>query len=89
MDRYKSARTVFMLNIVQALTITFFVGIHLMIGHARMSLDPQDREGSLQKQLKLKKIISILLWCASLLMVVFQGVTQAIVITTIVFVSFG
>lgn len=75
---YKSLRTVFMLNIVQALTITFFAGIHLMIGRARTSLDPQDREGSLQKQLKLKKIFSILTWGASLLIVAFQGGTQAI-----------
>lgn len=75
---YKSVRTVFMLNIVQALTIMFFVGIHLAIGRARTSLDPQDREGSLQKQLKLKKIFSILAWGASLLIVAFQGVTQAI-----------
>lgn len=74
---YKSVRTVFMWNIVQALTITLFAGIHLMIGRARTSLDPQDREGSLQKQLKLKKIYSILAWGASLLMVVFHGLVQA------------
>ncbi|WP_036735463.1 hypothetical protein, partial [Paenibacillus zanthoxyli] len=55
---YKSVRTVFMMNIVQALMIVFFAGYNLMISHARTSLDPQDREGSLRKQLKLKKIHS-------------------------------
>ncbi|WP_240416265.1 DUF5808 domain-containing protein [Paenibacillus periandrae] len=75
---YKSVWTVFMLNIVQALNIAFFIGVNLMISRARTSLDPQDREGSLQKQLRYKKIYSILTWSASLLMVVFLGVAQAI-----------
>ncbi|UHA73510.1 DUF5808 domain-containing protein [Paenibacillus sp. 481] len=77
-DFYKSVWTVFMLNILQALNIVFFVGFNLIISRARTSLDPQDREGSLQKQLKHKKIHSILIWGASLLIVVFLGVTQAI-----------
>ncbi|MFF2015077.1 DUF5808 domain-containing protein [Paenibacillus sp. NPDC058177] len=77
-DFYKSVWTVFALNIVQALNITVFVGINLMIKRARTALDPQDRKGSLQKQLKHKKIHSILTWAASLLMVVFLGVAQAI-----------
>ncbi|THF76429.1 hypothetical protein [Cohnella fermenti] len=50
---HKSVRTVFMMNIVQALTIPFFIGYHLMISHARTSLDPQDREVSLRQKLKL------------------------------------
>ncbi|OMG00852.1 DUF5808 domain-containing protein [Paenibacillus sp. FSL R7-0337] len=74
----KSVWTVFMLNSVQALNITVFVCCNLLISRARTSLDPQDREGSLQKQLKLKKIHSLLAWGASLLMVVFYGVAQAI-----------
>lgn len=75
---YKSVWIVFILNIVQALNITVFVCYNLMISRARTSLDPQDREGSLQKQLKHKKIHSILTWGASFLMVVFLGVVQAI-----------
>lgn len=77
-DFDKSVWTVFMLNILQVLNIVFFVGFHLMISRARTSLDPQDREGSLQKQLKHKKIYSILSWGSSFLIVVFLGVTQSI-----------
>lgn len=77
-DFNKSVWTVFILNIVQALNITVFVCYNLIIGHVRTSLDPHDQEGSLQKQLKHKKIHSILTWVASLLMVVFVGVAQGI-----------
>lgn len=75
---YKTGWTVFSLNFVQALNITVFVCYNLLISRARTSLDPQDREGSLQKQLKHKRIHSLLAWGASLLMVVFYGVAQAI-----------
>ncbi|RKP58250.1 hypothetical protein D7Z26_01775 [Cohnella endophytica] len=75
---YKSVRTVFMLNIVQVLMISLFAGFNLMIGHARISLDPKNPEGSLQKQLKLKKIHSITAWGLSLLRVANLGLTQAV-----------
>ncbi|MFB9324921.1 DUF5808 domain-containing protein [Paenibacillus aurantiacus] len=79
-DHYasKSVWTVFAMNIVQAMTIALFVFIHLMIGRARMSVDPLDREGSLHKQLKRKRIYSILALGASLLIIGFHGVIQAI-----------
>ncbi|WP_040950372.1 DUF5808 domain-containing protein [Gorillibacterium massiliense] len=77
---FKSVRTVFMMNIVQALMTLFFTGIHLMIGRARMSLDPQDREGSLRKQLRLKKIHSITVWGISLLGVANIGLLQAVML---------
>jgi len=75
---YKSVRTVFMLNLVQALMIALFVGYNLMIGRARTSLDPQYPEGSLRKQLKHKKIHSIAAWGVSLLGVANLGVMQAV-----------
>jgi len=75
---YKSVRTVFMLNIVQALMIALFAGYNLMISRARTSLDPQDREGSLRKQLKLKKIHSITAWGISLLGIANLGLMQAV-----------
>jgi len=74
----KSVWNVFLLNIVQVLNITVFVSYNLMIGRARTALDPQNQEASLQKQLKHKKIHSILAWGASLLMIVFVGVAQAV-----------
>lgn len=75
---HKTEWSVFMLNFVQALNITVFVCINLLISRARTSLDPHDRKGSLQKQLKHKKIHSLLAWSASLLMIIFDGVAQAI-----------
>ncbi len=77
-DSSKSVWTVFMWNFMQALTIGLFAVFHVVISRSRTSIDPQDREGSLRKQLKLKKAYSILAWGASLLIVVFQGVTQAV-----------
>ncbi|RUS47023.1 DUF5808 domain-containing protein [Cohnella sp. AR92] len=77
-DSSKSVRTVFLWNFWQALTIALFLGIHRMIGRVRISLDPQDRESSLRKQLKRKRIYSVLAWGASLLMIVFHGLTQAV-----------
>lgn len=79
-DSNKSVRTVFLWNMMQAATIALFIGIHLMLGRARTSLDPQNREGSLRKQLQLKRIYSILALSASLLMVVFHGVMQAVTV---------
>ena len=75
---HKSVRAVFLLNMVQALNITVFLCYNLLISRARTSLDPQDREGSLKKQLKHKRIHSILAWGTSLLMVIFYGVAQAV-----------
>lgn len=77
---YKSVRTVIMMNIVQALMIAFFAGYNLMISRARISLDPQDREGSLRKQLKLKKIHSITAWGISLLGIANLGLLQAVML---------
>ncbi|KWX71329.1 DUF5808 domain-containing protein [Paenibacillus jilunlii] len=77
---FKSVRTVFMMNLVQALMIVFFAGYNLMICRARTSLDPQDREGSLRKQLKLKKIHSISAWGISLLGIVNIGLLQAVIL---------
>lgn len=74
----KSVWIVFVLNMVQALNITVFPCYNRLISRARTSLDPRDREGSLQKQLAHKRIHSILAWAASLLMIVFVGVAQAI-----------
>ncbi|MBY0011796.1 DUF5808 domain-containing protein [Paenibacillus typhae] len=74
----KSVWIVFVLNMVQALNITVFLCYNRLISRARTSLDPEDREGSLQKQLAHKRIHSILAWAASLLMIVFVGVAQAI-----------
>lgn len=76
----KSVRTVFMMNFVQALMITLFVGYNLTIRRARTSLDPQDREGSLRKQLKLKKIHSITAWGISLLGIANLGLLQAVML---------
>ncbi|MBU5441878.1 DUF5808 domain-containing protein [Paenibacillus sp. MSJ-34] len=76
----KSVRTVFMMNIVQALMIALFAGYNLMIRRARTSLDPQDREGSLRKQLKLKKIHSIAAWGISLLGIANLGLLQAVIL---------
>ncbi|MEK4059817.1 MULTISPECIES: DUF5808 domain-containing protein [Paenibacillus] len=77
-DFDKSVWTVFMLNTLQTLNIVLYTGIHLMISRARTSLDHHDPEGSLQKQLKRKKIYSLLTYYASFLIVVFLGLTQAI-----------
>ncbi|MNB80241.1 hypothetical protein D3C75_270000 [compost metagenome] len=74
----KSVWIVFVLNMVQTLNITVFLCYNRLISRARTSLDPLDREGSLQKQLAHKRIHSILAWAASLLMIVFVGVVQAI-----------
>ncbi len=74
----KSVWVVFILNMVQALNITVFLCYHVLISRVRTSLDPEDREGSLKKQLKHKRIHSILAWGASLLMVIFYGVAQGI-----------
>jgi len=81
-DQYinKSVRTVFMMNIVQALMIALFAGYNLMIRRSRTSLDPQDREGSLRKQLKLKKVHSIMAWGVSLLGVANIGLLQAAIL---------
>ncbi|MFE4709228.1 DUF1648 domain-containing protein [Paenibacillus sp. NPDC056722] len=81
-DQYidKSVRTVFMINIVQALMIVFFAGYNLMISRARTSLDSQDREGSLRKQLKRKKIYSITAWGISLLGIANLGLLQAVML---------
>lgn len=67
-------------NISQALNIIILLGYNRMISRARTSLDPQDREGSLKKQLMYKKTHSILAWAASLLMLIFVGVVQAIML---------
>ncbi|WP_189029927.1 DUF1648 domain-containing protein [Paenibacillus albidus] len=77
---YKSVGTVFMMNSVQALMIPLFAGYNLMISRARTSLDPQDREGSLRKQLKLKKIHSITAWGISLLGIANLGLLQAVIL---------
>ncbi|AIQ11689.1 DUF5808 domain-containing protein [Paenibacillus durus] len=77
---HKSVRTVFMMNIVQALMIALFAGYNLMISRSRTSLDPQDREGSLQKQLKLKKIHSVTAWGISLLGIANLGLLQAVML---------
>ncbi|ASA21559.1 hypothetical protein [Paenibacillus donghaensis] len=77
---YKSAGTVFMMNIVQALMIALFAGYNLMISRARTSLDSQDREGSLRKQLKLKKIHSVAAWGISLLGIANLGLLQAVML---------
>jgi len=77
---YKSVRTVFMMNTVQVLVIALFVGYNLLISRSRTSLDPQDREGSLRKQLKLKKIHSITALGISLLGVANLGLLQAVML---------
>ncbi|QJD82756.1 DUF5808 domain-containing protein [Cohnella herbarum] len=76
----KSVRTVFMMNIVQALMIALFAGYNLMISRARTSLDPQYRDASLRKQLKLKKIHSITAWGISLLGIANLGLLQAVML---------
>jgi uncharacterized membrane protein len=76
----KSVWTVFMMNIVQALMIALFAGYNRMISRARTSLDPQDREASLRKQLKLKKIHSITAWGISLLGIANLGLLQAVIL---------
>lgn len=79
-DHYtsKSVFTVFMMNFVQALMIVLFIGYNLMISRSRTSLDPHDREGSLRKQAKLKKLHSFAAWGVSLLGIANLGLLQAV-----------
>jgi Predicted membrane protein len=73
----KSIGSVFYENFGQLIGTGLFILLNLIIGRTRTSLDPKDPEGSLQKQIRYKRINSFLIWGISLVVTVFLGLFQA------------
>lgn len=73
----KSLSSVFYENFGQLIVTGLFMLLNLLNGRARTSLDPADPEGSLQKQIRYKRIHSSTIWGISLAATVFLGLFQA------------
>ncbi|MBP1975093.1 putative membrane protein [Cohnella thailandensis] len=73
----KSIGSVFYENFGQLIGTGIFMLLNLVIGRTRTSLDPKDPEGSLQKQIRYKRINSFAIWGISLVVTVFLGLFQA------------
>lgn len=73
----KSVGSVFYENFGQLIGTGLFMLLNLAIGRTRTSLDPKDPEGSLQKQIRYKRINSFMVWGISLGVTVFLGLFQA------------
>lgn len=72
----KTVSTVFGINFIQLFLIALFLFINWSIRVSKQSLDPADPKKSLQKQLKISRLSSIVLWALSLAIIIFFSVVQ-------------
>ncbi|TVX96639.1 DUF5808 domain-containing protein [Cohnella terricola] len=73
----KSISSVFYENFGQLIGTGLFMLLNLIAARIRTSLDPNDPDGSLQKQIQYKRINSFVIWGISLGLTVFLGLFQA------------
>ncbi|MFC4601746.1 DUF5808 domain-containing protein [Cohnella hongkongensis] len=73
----KSVGSVFYENYGQLIGTGLFMLLNLIVGRTRTSLDPNDPDRSLHKQIQHKRIHSFVIWGISLAVTVFLGLFQA------------
>jgi uncharacterized membrane protein len=72
----KSLVSVFELNFIQLVILLVFIFANVSIRMSKQSLDPNNPEQSLVKQLRFRKIMSLFLWGLSFIVVLFMGLVQ-------------
>jgi uncharacterized membrane protein len=72
----KSVSIVFLLNFIQIGILAVFFLTNVFIRRSKQSLDPNNPEQSMIKQIKLRQLGSIFLWLLSLVSLSFMGVIQ-------------
>jgi uncharacterized membrane protein len=72
----KSFGSVFSLNLIQLGMLALFIFVNQSIRMSKQSLDPNNPEQSMGKQIKFRKIMSVFLWGMSLIIIAFMGVIQ-------------
>jgi uncharacterized membrane protein len=72
----KSFGSVFSLNLIQLGMLALFIFANQSIRMSKQSLDPNNPELSMGKQIKFRKIMSVFLWGMSLIIIAFMGVIQ-------------